>query len=443
MYRKELLKHLTEYLSRSFYQLPPDARINSKILHYYNEIIRYWNTLNYIINKTLRYMNWDKNVKPSLQAILFYVTYRFNFEQQEINHIKSEINRLNFLNSPSKKVVLSFLNHVISFSMEKALNNKDKTSVLSIRKSIPSFSIERLEPYLPLARIQREYVSMDKIKENAWESVGINLLARHKSKEEIIAEIKTSLALKENEITIDDRLPDLIYIPSKYKSNLIHGNLLEHGEIFFHDKASSVVVRCLNAQSHDFIFDMCAAPGVKTSLLAQYTSNESQIVANDFSSQRIVNSRNFLQKLGLQSQCLINADAIFPPLRMNIKFDRILLDAPCTGSGTFSSNPELKWRQNWQFLNQNLLFQKDLIQSAIKLLKPEGILVYSVCSLYAEEGEMQIKNILDQMDPLPLPDWLSPSYTINGGKIQGTGRLFPNIHNSQGFFIAKFKKKDV
>jgi 16S rRNA (cytosine967-C5)-methyltransferase len=117
-----------------------------------------------------------------------------------------------------------------------------------------------------------------------------------------------------------------------------------------------------------------------------------------------------------------------------------LLDAPCTGSGTFSTNPELKWRQNEGFLHQNIVLQEKLLKSAITLLKHSGILVYSTCSLYPEEGEYQVLKILKHLKPMELPKWFSPSYKVDDQQIPGTGRLFPVNHNTKGFFIAKFKK---
>ena len=120
-----------------------------------------------------------------------------------------------------------------------------------------------------------------------------------------------------------------------------------------------------------------------------------------------------------------------------------MLDAPCTGNGTFLTNPELKWRQNDNFLHQNTVLQKKLLEKALKLLKPNGILVYSTCSLYPEEGEHLIMNFQDFLEPQTLPKWFSPSYNIEGTVLPGTGRLFPAIHHTQGFFIGKFKKKEI
>jgi len=150
---------------------------------------------------------------------------------------------------------------------------------------------------------------------------------------------------------------------------------------------------------------------------------------------------HILSKLNVQNTNLMNSDGIKLPVRFVNFFDKILLDAPCTGSGNFKKNPELKWRQTEGFLHQTTVLQKKLLKSAINLLKPEGVLVYSTCSLYLEEGELQIKNIIDMLEPIELPKWFSPSYRIEKQTLPGTGRLFPAIHGTQGFFIGKFKKR--
>ena len=75
------------------------------------------------------------------------------------------------------------------------------------------------------------------------------------------------------------------------------------------------------------------------------------------------------------------------------------------------------------------------------MLKPKGILVYSTCSLYPDEGEFQILKYKDELEPLDLPNWFGESYEVNGIRIPGTARLFPAQHHTEGFFIGKFKKK--
>lgn len=436
-----LISHLQNYLEQDIYQLPPKARNNSYILHYYSEIIRHWNTLNYIINKTIRYMGLGSLNDPFVNALFFFLAYRVYYEQADLKRLKRDIIQIISTNPKYKKITNLFIDSIQSFSMNKALRHKKKAELISIQYSIPTFAINRLKNYLSLNRIQEEYEYMDKLGNAVFEPLRINSLATTKSQNEIIQELIESLNLQDDDILYDEHIPEIIYIPSKYKSSLLTGQLYRQGSVIFHDKASSMVVQCLDPQPQDRILDMCAAPGIKTSLMAQYVNNKASIVANDFSFQRIFQSKRLLNRLNVRNIFYFNADASLSPLRDGKKVDKILLDAPCTGSGTFASNPELKWRQNWDFLNQNLIFQENLLQNAIHSLDEEGILVYSVCSLYPQEGEFQVRKYMDQLEPLDLSDWLSPSYTIEEKTIQGTGRLFPTRQNTQGFFIAKFKKK--
>ncbi len=239
----------------------------------------------------------------------------------------------------------------------------------------------------------------------------------------------------------DTHFSKVFYTESKNKKSILLNRLYKEGKLVIHDKASFAVTHLLEPQANELICDMCAAPGIKTSIIAQLSQNQAKIIANDFSKQRLSVTRQLLRKLNVLNTNLINSDGIKLPVRFTNFFDKILLDAPCTGSGTFSTNPELKWRQNEEFLYQNLVLQEKLLKNAINLLRPSGILVYSTCSLYPEEGELQVLKILNHFKPMELPKWFSPSYEIDHQHIPGTGRLFPAIHQTKGFFIAKFKKK--
>jgi 16S rRNA C967 or C1407 C5-methylase (RsmB/RsmF family) len=239
----------------------------------------------------------------------------------------------------------------------------------------------------------------------------------------------------------DKSIPFIYYAKTKYKRKILTNEWHKEGFIVLHDKASFLITQLLSPSPNDIIGDICAAPGIKTSIIAQLSKNQSKIIACDFNGKRLEQAKNFFQKLGVSNYFLLNCDSTVISEYFQKAFDKILIDAPCTGSGTFLNHPELKWRQNYEFLNQNIILQEKMLQSGLKMLKSGGILVYSTCSLYPEEGEYQIKKILDLVEPLNLPDYFSPSYTINGNKLKGAGRLFPSIHNTQSFFVSKLKKK--
>ncbi|MHA2329262.1 MAG: RsmB/NOP family class I SAM-dependent RNA methyltransferase, partial [Candidatus Hodarchaeales archaeon] len=222
----------------------------------------------------------------------------------------------------------------------------------------------------------------------------------------------------------------------------IKSDFYKQKTLIFQDKASIAPVIALNPKSNELICDLCAAPGMKTSLISQQSGEKSSIIAGDFHKDRTQEMVKFLSDLELNNLHLVQWDGLNPPLKQE-RFDKILLDAPCTGSGTFTNNPELKWRQNKRFLQRNIFLQEQLLLSAFKLLKIGGTLVYSTCSLYPEEGEYQIQKIKSNKVRLEeIPSWIPDSYKINGFSQKGTGRFLPAEHDTIGFFLAKFTKEN-
>jgi 16S rRNA (cytosine967-C5)-methyltransferase len=253
--------------------------------------------------------------------------------------------------------------------------------------------------------------------------------------------IKSEFKRKGVNFQQDKEIPYLIHTQADNKRAIIKSKWYDNNTLVFQDKASAAIVEILEPCEGEYICDLCAAPGIKSSLILQLTKNRSKLICNDFNKFRLQFAKDFLYRLKLKNFTLINSDGTKFPLRLDIKFDKVLIDAPCSGSGTFLANPELKWRQNYAFLNQNIVVQKKLIECGLNFLKSGGILVYSTCSLYPEEGEHQISKIYNQIVPLDIPKYFSPGYKINNKSLEGIGRLFPSIHKTQGFFVSRLKKK--
>ena len=403
-------------------------RENPIILHYYYEIIRYWNKINFIVNKTKRSID-DLNEDHSIEvAKYFYATYRFIWEKASEDSIIKELeivkNDIDFT---------KFLKRIKTFSWEKAIKGKPAIERLSLEQSYPTFIINKLLTVMSLENIEKNLNYMNLAEQEFI--IRVNTLK---------ISIKDVLTIFENnniKVIEDKDIPGLFHMPIKYKSTLLKNDLYQNGDISFQDKASVAVIKVLSPQISENICDLCAAPGMKTSVIAQFANNKSKILANDFDKLRIRDLKKITNRLNVLNCFILNSDGIQLPLRFQKFFDRVLLDAPCTGSGAFLSSPELKMRQNREFLFQNITLQEKLLHSALKILKPGGILVYATCSLYPEEGEQQILKVMDNLEPLKLPEWFSPSYIIQNSEVLGAGRLFPAIHNTQGFFIGKFKKK--
>ncbi|MBD3197145.1 MAG: hypothetical protein GF317_18970 [Candidatus Lokiarchaeota archaeon] len=434
-----ILFNLLEQFINSEYVSLEKYRKNPIIFHYYSEIIRYWNKINFALQSTLRSLQFNRKLKPRLKVIYGYSLYRTFWEKVKIGNLLKalELNlEQNFFYS-IKVNLIKFLKRLKTFSWDLALKNKTTIEKISIEYAIPSFFIQRIRPYMDLPSLKDNLRLMNNF------NLGKTYLIWNKYPMDLDSEILFRKAHEESNIPIkgDDDFDGLYTIPNEYKKEVLKSTYFKNGDIIIADKGSLAIIDLLNPQKHELILDLCAAPGIKTALIKRVINDRSILLTNEFQRERIAQMKNLMSFLNIQDISILNADGISFPNRETIKFDRILLDAPCSGSGTFLINPELKWRQNSGFLHQNELLQKKLIQSAIRLLKPEGILVYSTCSLYSEEGEKQIQQFLEYLEPLKIPQFYSPSYKIDGRELSGTGRLFPATHGTQGFFVGKFKKK--
>lgn len=441
---KILFEAISRFLQFKPYKLRTELRRNPEILHYHNEIIRFWSQLNFIMKKTLRALDTN-NIEWSDFEIsgFLYVIYRVIHEHSTMPEIKKEFfSSPSFLDNQSYNNILKvFLKKLSTFSMKIALQGKNKEEKLSINEAIPLFTINNLSRFLPFDFIKQNFREMNYFGRKDTFSVRLNRESNLNSWYEI--QDKIIEELNKNYITFykDEFIPYLIHIPISQKSNLIRLKCYEKGILVIQDKGSAIIGHLMNPHQDEKILDMCAAPGMKTSQFAQELGLKSQIIASEFRKERALSTKYLLNKLNLNQVNVLNADSIEFPVRGGILFDKILLDAPCTGSGTFKNNPEIKWRQNRGFLYQNVIIQEKLLDRALQLLKPKGVLVYSTCSLYPEEGELQIKKIFHNLEPLEIPEFFSPPYRIKNFAFKGMGRLFPSIHHTEGFFVGKFKKK--
>ena len=429
----ELIKLLIKFIERKTGTLSIKNRSNAELVHYYYEILRYWNKINFILKRKLKFANKPHFSDSYSIAKYLIAIYRIVWEKENVINVGNE------LNLGSDK--LDSIENLNFFSWEQALSGKKEIERLSLEIAIPTFTIKKLSTVMDLEKIRANIKQMDGKEGTQALFFRLNDLPFEKNQQDSLDFILKDLKEQGINVTQDTHFPKVFYTELKNKKKIILSKPYKEGKLVIHDKASFAVAHLLEPQANELICDLCAAPGIKTSIIAQLSQNKAKIIANDFSKQRLKGTRKLLKKLNVMNTNLMNSDGIKLPVRFTNFFDKILLDAPCTGSGTFSTNPELKWRQNEGFLHQNLVLQEKLLKSAINLLKPSGILVYSTCSLYPEEGELQVLKVLNHFKPMELPNWFSPSYKINDQHIPGTGRLFPATHRTKGFFIAKFKKK--
>lgn len=214
--------------------------------------------------------------------------------------------------------------------------------------------------------------------------------------------------------------------------------LVERGEIYIQDEASQLVVEVLDAKPGDRILDACAAPGSKTSLIADRTGDSALVVAMDVSVRRLSTVADTIELHGLKRVSLMIGDAsgLFPFEPES--FDRVLLDAPCSGTGTLRHNPEIRWRLTETDIKRLAAQQLRFLQNASAVVKRGGVLVYSTCSVEPEENEGVIKDFLaanSQYQQVRVP--VKPDLLV----AEGAARTWPHRDGTDGFYIAGFERR--
>jgi 16S rRNA (cytosine967-C5)-methyltransferase len=165
------------------------------------------------------------------------------------------------------------------------------------------------------------------------------------------------------------------------------------GAISIQDEASQTVPLLLDVQSNDRVLDVCAAPGGKTPPLVRAAGPSGTVIAADRHAHRLRAMRKQFQRLDLTQVRLVELDAA-SPLPFSALFHRILVDAPCSGTGTLARHPEIRWRLHPRQLAEFHALQISVLKSALERLAPEGRLVYSTCSMEPEENEHVVQEAL-------------------------------------------------
>ena len=238
-----------------------------------------------------------------------------------------------------------------------------------------------------------------------------------------------------------------------YSSSVPIGATPEYlsGQYMLQSPSSFLPVLALSPNPGEKILDMCASPGGKTTYIGQLMKNEGLLIANDFKKERIKSLFFNIHRMGIKNSIITNYDGREFAKLYN-KFDRVLLDAPCSGLGVIAKDKSVKMNRTYKEILNNSRLQKELILAAIDSCnakgKGEGIIVYSTCTISVEENEWVIDYALKHRYVKCIETGLEigePGFTTFREKhfhpsIANTRRIYPHIHEIDGFFIAKLKK---
>jgi 16S rRNA (cytosine967-C5)-methyltransferase len=212
--------------------------------------------------------------------------------------------------------------------------------------------------------------------------------------------------------------------------------LFQQGMFSIQDASAGLACRLLSPEPHDTIVDLCAAPGGKTTFLAELTDDRARIVAIDLNQSRLKLIRQNLNRLGLKSVQLVRADGAQLACR---KVDKVIVDAPCSGLGVLAKRADLRWKRTPQQLDELTELQLRLLRNAAKILKPGGVLVYCTCTIEPEENELMVERFLQENKEFHTE---SASRFVPEGVTNSTGYVytFPHRHKMDGSFAARLIK---
>jgi len=206
------------------------------------------------------------------------------------------------------------------------------------------------------------------------------------------------------------------------------------GHVSIQDGAAQQAAILLDCQEDDVVLDCCAAPGGKTCHMLEHTPNIASMTAIDIEESRLIRVQENLERLQLSAKVIAGDAANSESWWDGVLFDRILLDAPCSGTGVIRRHPDIKWLRKATDIAALTLLQKQIFKNSWSLLKPGGTLLYATCSILPEENCEQVQQFINENPDAEL-------ISIQKNCQQVGWQILPNEQSMDGFYYAKLQKR--
>jgi 16S rRNA (cytosine967-C5)-methyltransferase len=394
------------------------------------ETLRKKNFIDFILNTVLQPQKLN-DLKINTRTFL-----RLYFYETKLSD--SNINKAQRIAQMGRKIlgwwklndIEPILGKLLSINIENALNELEETDKVALKTYHPPWFVKYCYRLLGRAEALK---FLEKSANITPVYIRLNTL---KATNEVL--IKTI----HNEQIAFEKVPQLkhTYKLLKTKNTLTKTESFKQGFFFIQDKASCLAAEVADPKQDTIVLDICAAPGSKTTYLAQLMSNTGNVFSFDYSTRRIHVCKREAKRMGTKNVQPIVADVrIGLPLKAFA--DLVILDPPCTSTGTFGKNPDAKWRLTKRSILGMSRIQAEMLENCTDYIKLGGFLVYSTCSITLEENEMIIENFLKYHPEFKL---VEPNPRIGLPGLRGLTkcqRLYPHIHDCNGFFVAKMKKE--
>jgi 16S rRNA (cytosine967-C5)-methyltransferase len=395
------------------------------------ETIRHKNLVDAILNRALGNISLKK-LEAFQRNLLRIATYRIQFEKEPAALVTDAATKIasSRLNSSTSTFISTTLHQVENLDPDSViLSFQDKVVQLGLKYFHPTFLVRDLTEFLGEEETKSFLEASNRPRPR---HIRLNLL---------LDRDETLRILRDEEIDFElDPIMDDVLLIHKSNKALPLLQSFKEGRFYLQDRGSALISHILGVNPNDIVLDACAAPGGKTTHLASLQGDRGRIIASDRNLRRLHALVKKLPFYHVRSVRPVYLDfSNNPPLRK--KFDRVLVDAPCSGSGSFSSRPESKWKlDRWQVGSLSRL-QLRILTNTSKVVRQGGILLYATCSVLPIENELVIQKFLESevgknwelIDAEPFLGERSP--IIPQGQ-----RLYPHKHNTEGFSIFKLER---
>ena len=402
---------------REFFLSPKEKAFMTEIFY---GVIRNKKFLDYIIER------YTKDIRKEwIRNLLRISIYQITFMNSDDKGVVWEATEL------AKKYSIA-ISKFINGTLRNYLRNKDSElkrlddeKNYEILYSIPKWFYDTLEKQYGNDNLKQAITSLKKI---PYLSVRVNKL---KYSEEEFEEF-----LKEKDIQIIKKVDTVYYVNSGL---IINSEEFKTGKIIAQDASSYLAAKNLGVMPNELVLDICAAPGGKTAVLAEEMKNSGEVIAIDIHQHKIKLIDTNMKKLGIDIVKAIVMDARNVN-KQGRKFDKILVDVPCSGYGVIRKKPEILYSKNRENIEELAKLQLEILNSAADILKDGGELIYSTCTITDEENTNNIKKFLEErkefkVEKLYIPENVSGDYDNLGGFcINYKEEIMDN------FYIIKLKK---
>jgi 16S rRNA (cytosine967-C5)-methyltransferase len=396
------------------------------------ETMRRLNSIDALISEVLAPRSLSAS-KLGVQAFLRLCTYQIMFEGADFDEVAAM--------AQTGRAILGWrqlidfeeaLGQLVSGQLTDALKRANDEERIALQTYNPAWFVRYCFKMLG----RSEALSfLESVSEPTPTYVRLNTLKA--SQEECLKKLEEEGVILEKELLLKHT-----YKVLRSQRQLTGTQSFHEGLFYIQDKASCLAVEVADPKPGYVVLDVCAAPGAKTTYMAQLMQNQGIIFSVDYSERRIRAWKMEIKRMDAENTIIIMADAQ-KPLPINQVADLVVLDPPCTSTGAFGRTPSAKWRLTKRSVFNMAEVQWNMLASSADKVKVGGHLVYSTCSVSLEENEMLIEKFLKWHPEFTLVE-TTPRIGLPGFRGQNQcQRLYPNLHRCNGFFVAKLLRETL